>query len=148
MPSPVVPSFDRLRLATMEDLPRIATVAAAGFFHSPTFQYQRRRYAEYPDDTLLSYSTQYAASILDPQCIVLVAEDRLVDTEGGQVYDALRRAAAYIPGAGPLGVQVVVGVASVRKAAARPITFAKCMSVGLAQPGLLDSVPGVSLVSC
>ncbi|KAF2689293.1 hypothetical protein K458DRAFT_413590 [Lentithecium fluviatile CBS 122367] len=110
---PVVPSFDGLRLATMDDLPRIATVAAAGFFHSPTFQFQRGRYAEYPDDTLLSYWKDYHASILDPGCIVLVAEDKLVDAEGEKVYDALWGAAAYTPGAGPLGVEVVVGVASI-----------------------------------
>ena len=121
MPSePVAPPLDGLRLATMEDLPRIATVAAAGFFHSPTFQYQRSHYAEFPDDTLLSYWNEYAESILDPLCIVLVVEDRLVDTESNQVYDALRQAAAYMPGAGPLedADGIVVGVASVRKAGA------------------------------
>jgi hypothetical protein len=133
---PVVPSLNGLRLATMEDLQRIATVAAAGFFHSPTFQYQRRRHAEYPDDTLLSYWKEYAASILDPQCIVLVAEDRLVAAEGKQVYDALRQAAAYMPGAGPLGVEVIVGVASVRKADPNPTSFARCMSAGSLQKKL------------
>jgi hypothetical protein len=112
---PILPSFDGLRLATLEDLPRIATVAAAGFFHSPTFQFQRRRYAEYPDDTLFSYWEDYRTSILDPECVVLVAVDALVDVEESQVYSALKQAAAYMPGAGPLGLEVVVGVASVRK---------------------------------
>jgi hypothetical protein len=54
MPSiPVKPALDGVRLATPEDLARIATVAAAGFFHSPTFHYQRIYHAAYPDDTLL-----------------------------------------------------------------------------------------------
>jgi hypothetical protein len=131
---PVVPSFDGLRLATMDDLPRIATVAAAGFFHSPTFQFQRTRYAEYPDDTLLSYWQDYHASILDPECVVLVAQDVLIDVEGCQVYDALRRAAAYTPGTGPLGVQGIVGVASVRKLVALVRFAARCvLQFGLGQ---------------
>lgn len=108
-----VPSFEGLRLATLEDLPRIATVAAAGFFHSPTFQFQRIHYADYPNDTLSSYWMEYRAAILDPACVVLVAEDGLKEDEGGKVYSALREAAAYSPGAGPVGMKVVVGVASI-----------------------------------
>jgi hypothetical protein len=52
-PVPVLPALDGVRVATLEDLPRIATVAAAGFFHSPTFHYQRVKHALYSDDTLL-----------------------------------------------------------------------------------------------
>jgi hypothetical protein len=135
----IVPSFDRLRLATMEDLPRIAIVAAAGFFHSPTFQYQRSHYAEYPDDTLFSYWREYAESILDPHRVVLVAEDKLVDTEDNQVYDALRRAAAYMPTAGMRGGAVVVGVASVRQVSAYPISPSGCMHAQLLQLAVLKS---------
>lgn len=112
---PIVPCFDGVRLAAGEDLPRIATVAAAGFFHSPTFQYQRTRHAEFPDDTLQSYWEEYRESMLDPQCVVLVAEDLVVSDENARVYDALRRAAGYVPCAGPKRERVVVGVASVCK---------------------------------
>ena len=48
-----IPALDGVRIANRGDLARIATVAAAGFFHSPAFHYQRVHYAAYPDDTLL-----------------------------------------------------------------------------------------------
>ncbi|KAF1963006.1 hypothetical protein CC80DRAFT_487429 [Byssothecium circinans] len=121
MPSaPILPPFDGLRLATLDDLARIATVAAAGFFHSPSFQFQRRYHAEYPDDTLSSYWTQYRTSILDPACVVLVAEDTLNENERAHVYEALQRTTAYRPGGGPSrGSTVVVGVASIAIAGSR-----------------------------
>ncbi|PVH98943.1 hypothetical protein DM02DRAFT_656902, partial [Periconia macrospinosa] len=98
MPSDMVlPLCEKVRIATIQDLERIATVAAAGFFHSPTFKYQRRYHAKYPDDTLLSYKSEYRDSILDPDCVVLVAEDDVKDHEGLHVYDALRSAVAYKP---------------------------------------------------
>lgn len=51
--APVLPVLDAVRVANPDDLPRLALVAAAGFFHSPTFHYQRLHHAEYPDDTIL-----------------------------------------------------------------------------------------------
>ncbi|OAG07110.1 uncharacterized protein CC84DRAFT_1204701 [Paraphaeosphaeria sporulosa] len=124
-----MPSLDGVRLATPEDLARIATVAAAGFFHSPTFHYQRVHYAAYPDDTLLrrheecganlgpqgcsSYWSEYDRAIRDGTSVVLVAEDTLDETEGNDVYPALRDATAYTPGASTSGSKLVVGVASV-----------------------------------
>lgn len=107
-----LPPFDGVRLATSEDLPRIATVAAAGFFHSPSFQFQRVHHDKYPDDTLLSYRTEYHAAILDPASVVLVTEDTLINGEGESVYKALQAASAYSPGAA-FGVKTVVGVASI-----------------------------------
>lgn len=56
-PEPAPPSFGKVRLATLADLPRIASVASAGFFWSPSFQFQRPYHANYPDDTLSSYCT-------------------------------------------------------------------------------------------
>ncbi|KAJ4297709.1 hypothetical protein N0V90_005604 [Kalmusia sp. IMI 367209] len=112
-PVPVLPTLDGVRLATPDDLPRIATVAAAGFYHSPTFHYQRVHHAAYPDDTLRSYLSEYQRAIVDPASVVLVAEDIIDDREGDHVYPALRQAAAYSPGAGSVGSKVVVGVASV-----------------------------------
>lgn len=103
----------------MQDVERIATVAAAGFFHSPTFQYQRKYHAKYPDDTLLSYKSEYRAGILDPDCVVLVAEDHVKSHEGVHVYDALRRAVAYKPASSFDRGQIIVGVSSISIAGSR-----------------------------
>jgi hypothetical protein len=56
MVSPVsLPQLENVRLATAEDISRIALVASASFFWSPTFQFQRPFHAEYPEDTFSSY---------------------------------------------------------------------------------------------
>jgi hypothetical protein len=108
------PSVDSVRLATPDDLPRIATVAAAGFFHSPTFQFQRVHYEKFPNDTLLSYLESYHAELQDPASIVIVAEDTLGEcNEGTKVYQALQQASSYRPSSGPPGAKVIVGVASI-----------------------------------
>ncbi|PSN63811.1 hypothetical protein BS50DRAFT_89484 [Corynespora cassiicola Philippines] len=109
--NPAVPSFDHVRLATLDDLPRIATVAAAGFFWSPTFQFQRPYHAEFPEDTLLSYRSEYDAAIRDPATVVLVAEDDFREAECERVYDALRSTPMYNASLGPKR-RVVVGISS------------------------------------
>lgn len=110
---PQLPPFDGVRLATTKDLPRIATVAAAGFFWSPTFRFQRPYYAQYPTDTILSYQKEYHSAILDPACIVLVAEDAPIESETESVYEALRVAPVYGHGKDASSRKVVVGVASI-----------------------------------
>jgi hypothetical protein len=84
-----------VRVATLDDLPRIAIVAAAAFFWSPTFRFQRPRYKEFPTDTLHSYSSEYEATIRNPAYVVLVAEDVLEADEAEHVYKALQ--SAYRP---------------------------------------------------
>ncbi|CAO2650933.1 Nn.00g092300.m01.CDS01 [Neocucurbitaria sp. VM-36] len=85
-----LPSVERVRLATLEDLHRISIVAAAAFFWSPTFRFQRPRYNDFPLDTIASYLVEYKAAIKDPACAVLVAEDVLEEDEAKDVYEALR----------------------------------------------------------
>ncbi|KAF2636391.1 hypothetical protein P280DRAFT_459722 [Massarina eburnea CBS 473.64] len=143
MPSaPALPPFDDLRLATLEDLPRIATVAAAGFFHSPTFRYQRVYHAEYPDDTLASYWAEYRSSILNPACAVLVAEDTFAEDEGRHVYEALRGATTYCPAtASPVrGHSVVVGIASIAIAGSRCVGQFQTNSMLVRSAGPSDSL--------
>ena len=84
------PSVERVRLATLEDLHRISIVAAAAFFWSPTFRFQRPRYNDFALDTIASYLVEYKAAIKDPACAVLVAEDVLEEDEAKDVYEALR----------------------------------------------------------
>ncbi|KAF2655316.1 hypothetical protein K491DRAFT_599177 [Lophiostoma macrostomum CBS 122681] len=109
---PSLPPFDHVRLARLSDLGRIATVAAAGFFWSPTFQFQRPLYAEHPADTLSSYWLEYRDEIKDPASVVLVVEDSWKPKERDKVYDALRHHAMYVSGA-DAPVKVVVGVCSI-----------------------------------
>ncbi len=79
----------RLRLAKLSDVPRIAVVAAAGFWHSPVFQYERPGFNRYPFDTLASYGREYQQAILDPETAVLVIEDEYRKDEVSLAYDAL-----------------------------------------------------------
>ncbi|KAH9875244.1 hypothetical protein J1614_004735 [Plenodomus biglobosus] len=85
-----LPSVEGVRLATVEDLPRIAIVAASAFFWSPTFQFQRPRYKDFPADTVASYLSEYEAAIQNPACAVLVAEDIVERDEADHVYEALQ----------------------------------------------------------
>ncbi|KAH9865061.1 hypothetical protein IAQ61_009007 [Plenodomus lingam] len=87
---PSLPSVEGVRLATVEDLHRIAIVAASAFFWSPTFQFQRPRYRDFPADTVASYLFEYEAAIHDPTCAVLVAEDKVERNEADYVYEALQ----------------------------------------------------------
>jgi hypothetical protein len=102
------PSIQDVRLATHDDLHRISLVAAAAFFWSPTFQFQRPRYRDFPSDTLASYLVEYQKAVEDPACVVLVAEDVIQHDEVDHIYDALRPAFVACPQA-PRGI---VGVCS------------------------------------
>jgi hypothetical protein len=102
-----IPSVDGIRVATLEDLHRISVVAAAAFFWSPTFKFQRPHYGDYPADTINSYFREYEAAIKDPSCVVLVADDTLDTKEAEHVYEALR-----ICGPQSLKKMDIVGVCS------------------------------------
>jgi hypothetical protein len=104
-----LPNVGGVRLATLEDLPRIAIVAASAFFWSPTFRFQRPHYKEFPMDTINSYSREYEAAILNPTYVVLVTEDVLEADEAEHVYNALQF--AYQP-LFP-GERGIVGVCSI-----------------------------------
>lgn len=88
---PPAPGFGSLRLARLSDLPRIGVLAAAGFYHSNFFPYERPFANDYPSDTLASYRNMYRTAILDPSLVVLVAEDTLNKSETSSVYDALAK---------------------------------------------------------
>ena len=103
------PSVEGVRLATLKDLRRISIVAAASFFWSPTFRFQRPRYRDFPEDTIASYRSEYAAAIQDPACVVLVAEDMIKEDEAACIYEALR----YAYAAEPVGSRGIVGVCSI-----------------------------------
>ena len=83
------PPLGSLRPAKLSDVPRIAIVAAAGFWHSSVFSFERPRFNRYPRDTLASYRSLYQQAILDPDSAVLVVEDDFQEDEVKEVYDAL-----------------------------------------------------------
>lgn len=70
-------------------MPRIAVITAAGFWHSPVFQYERPGFNRYPFDTLASYGREYQQAILDPETTVLVIEDEYRKDEVSLTYNAL-----------------------------------------------------------
>lgn len=55
---------------------------------------------------------EYHASIIDPNTVVLVAEDELEPNENEQVYEALRKSPLHVPGDNPLA-RVIVGICSI-----------------------------------
>jgi len=107
-----LPKIDGVRLARLDELDRIALVAAAGFFHSPVFHFQRPHYDAFPEDTVASYQAEYEAAMLDPNSIVLVAEQIPDENETNKVYKALQRLGPSRPQINPDG-KVIVGVASI-----------------------------------
>ena len=84
------PSVEGVRLATSDDVDRISLVAAAAFFSSLSFQFQRVNYQTFPSDTISSYFIQYEKALRDPACVVLVAEDNIQEDESEHVYEASR----------------------------------------------------------
>jgi ribosomal protein S18 acetylase RimI-like enzyme len=99
-----------VRLATLDDLPRISVVAAAALFSSPTFKFQRSHYKDFPSDTVAGYFVEYEKAIKDAACVVLVAEDVLDKNEAQHVYDELR----YAYDSETSNHEGVVGVCSIR----------------------------------
>ncbi|KAI0109471.1 hypothetical protein GGR51DRAFT_558161 [Nemania sp. FL0031] len=89
---PAPPFAGTVRLAKLADIPRIGVVAAASFYHSSWFQYERPYYEKYPFDTLSSYRDSFRKAIQDPDSVVLVVEDSLDQNESQHVYDALAKA--------------------------------------------------------
>ena len=73
---PEVPVLGRLRLARITDVPRMATVATASFYHSPAFAWERPRHKVHPRSTWLSYANIFADAIRDPEEVVVVAMDK------------------------------------------------------------------------
>ncbi|KAJ8132955.1 hypothetical protein O1611_g675 [Lasiodiplodia mahajangana] len=89
---PPAPQFSgTVRLAKLADIPRVGIVAAASFYHSSWFKYERPYYDKYPLDTLSSYRDSFRKAIRDPDSVVLVVEDSLDRNESEKVYDALAR---------------------------------------------------------
>ncbi|KAI0187131.1 hypothetical protein EV127DRAFT_437409 [Xylaria flabelliformis] len=72
---PIAPPLGALRLATIRDVPRIATVATSGFYYSPVFAWERPHHHRFPQDTFKSYEKMFADIIRSPDYIAVVAED-------------------------------------------------------------------------
>lgn len=99
------PSLYTVRLATLQDVPRMGFVAVAGFRHTQIFEFERPYYEEHPQDALDSVSQLFRDAILDANTVVLVAEDEYDDDEKNHV----PRARPEKP-----GQRVIVGIGSWR----------------------------------
>ena len=111
-----IPPFGTLRLARVSDLWRMGFVSAASFYHSTFFPYYRPTYGDFPNDTVASYRFEAHNSILNPDMIVLVAEDKYKEDEVDSIYDALKSIYPFqkgsIEGAPKAGDTVIVGIMS------------------------------------
>jgi hypothetical protein len=72
---PPVPAFPSLRLASLQDVPRIAVVSTLGFQESEIFRFERLKHDQYPQDTLTAFRNLFREQISDPNSVVVVAED-------------------------------------------------------------------------
>ena len=70
-----IPEPGNLRLGVPSDILRIGIIATAAFRYSPLFQWERPHHEEFPEDTLLSYRSQFQAVMQSDESIILVAED-------------------------------------------------------------------------
>lgn len=79
-----------VRQASSSDMRRIAIVASAAFYHSPSFKYERPDYRRYPQDTLADYQAMFESAAADESSLVMVIEDSFRPDEADFVYPELR----------------------------------------------------------
>jgi hypothetical protein len=103
-----------LRLAKPTDIPRIAIVATAGFYYSPFFHFTRPNHKFYPEDTLLSYQSQFTSLIGNDEFVVCVAEDEYEPDERGKSEAKFPEEISWV--APKSGEKVIVGVIIVKLA--------------------------------
>jgi|ERR1700722_2099401 hypothetical protein len=113
--APTIPPLGSVRLATLKDIPRIGLVAAASFYHSPCFHYQRPGHQEFPFDTVASYRAEFAKAILENDSVVIVAEDTPEKDEIDHVYHELKEVYRSKPQAAISNPpKIIVGVCSLK----------------------------------
>jgi hypothetical protein len=113
-PSSPTPALGPLRLATSDDLQRLGLVAAAGFYYSPVFHYERPHHKSYPQDTFLSYEEQFGTALNSGDFVIVVAEDYCEPDEDSQTEVTFPSERGWQPPAA--GEKVIVGLASIRLA--------------------------------
>lgn len=96
-----------LRIANLHDVPRLATIATAGFYYSPVFAWERRYHAEFSGDSIQSYEKMFADIITSPQYVAIVATDVFDPDENSKSGATLPPNPGYKP-----GDLVIVGVAT------------------------------------
>ncbi|KAJ4292764.1 Acetyltransferase [Kalmusia sp. IMI 367209] len=98
---PAYPSFPSLRLATAEDVVRMADLSVLEFKESEIFRYERPHYDQYPHDAVISFANMYRSQLSNPRSLVIVAEDWRNPNEE-----------SHLPSRDSASERVVVGVAS------------------------------------
>ena len=90
MPSSTPPFPKSVRLAQISDIQRLGIIATASLFYSSWFHHKRPFYKEYTSDAVTSYAESFRKAILNPQLVVLVAEDTLKSDEIERVFPELK----------------------------------------------------------
>ena len=87
---PHPPFPPNMRMATVEDLPRLSLVGAAGFRDSPFYYFQRPAHADFPQDTVDDYRCQCIKSMMDASEILVVVSAEYRDDEIEFVHEELK----------------------------------------------------------
>lgn len=106
----IPPLVGNLRLATRDDITRMANVGVAGFYYDPTFHAMRPHHAQHPRTTMLSSKYLYTEYLRRPNYVTVVIEDTARPNE-----DELTKATIDRGGEGgppTEGQRVVVGLAT------------------------------------
>ncbi|OCK75890.1 hypothetical protein K432DRAFT_307573 [Lepidopterella palustris CBS 459.81] len=106
-----------VRLATLEELRRLAFVLMTAFSFSPVNQFQRPKYQTFPGDTFYDYYLQLVDAFLDPTTRIYVSEDSYAPDEEKPVPKAFPKK-HFCPGTGH---KVIAGVAICRGLGRRKI---------------------------
>ena len=72
---PPAPAFPHLRLASLQDVRRLAVVATLGFRDSEIFRFGRPHYDQFPQDAVAAFRNSFRDQICNPRAVVVVAED-------------------------------------------------------------------------
>jgi len=96
----------RLYIAKLLEIPRIAVIAAAAFFHSKVWQYQRPFYINFVEDTVNYYYNFLLRETRNPNSIILIVDNSFKGDERNYVYNTLKGIYPSMENA----VSVIVGV--------------------------------------
>jgi hypothetical protein len=107
-----LPALSSLRVPSPRDVLRIGIVAAAGFRYSPLFRWERPYHEKFPDDTLLSYRSQFMSAMKSDDFIVLIAEDDYLPDENTNTTAIIPPNNGWEPP--DAGEKVIVGIISVK----------------------------------
>lgn len=106
------PDLGTLRIATPSDILRLGNVVYAAAPGVSRFRWTRPHHKEFPDDTLLSFRSDFVAYLKDDNYIVLVQEDAYIPDENAKARGIIRQDNGWSPP--EAGEKVIVGVMAIK----------------------------------